>query len=112
MRDRTEIYTIMVCEKLEEDIYPSGKHSGFPIYGSSRVVGYYRDYADAQKALTTNALDLHETCYDYGCIEKVSEGIYQCGMLMGWYKYDKESDSYKPIETPDFDKHTCGRTIG
>ena len=110
--ERMIIYTVMVCTKLEEKIFEDGTHSGFPTYGSSRVVGYYTDYASAQSALKSNALDLNETIYNYGCIEKVQEGLYQGGMLMGWYKFDKEQNSYLPIDTPEFEAHICGRTIG
>ena len=106
------IYTILTCEKLEEQVYPTGKKSGFPEYGASSVVGFYTSFLDAHEALTNNRTDLHETCYDYACIEKVEEGLARPGELVGWYRYDKESGKYIPIETPSFDKHICGRTIG
>ena len=111
-KERAIIYAVMVCTKFEEEVYPTGKRSGFPDYGESRVVGFYTDYADAQKAVKNNVCDIHETSYDFACIEKVKEGIYSPGMLMEWYKYNPDKDEYEPIETPDFDKHTCGRTIG
>lgn len=106
------IYTILTCEKLEEQIYPTGKKSGFADYGDASVVGFYTSFLDAHEALTNNRTDLHETCYDYACIEKVEEGLARPGELVGWYRYDRESNKYIPIETPSFDKHTCGRTIG
>lgn len=106
------IYVIMVCTKLEEGIYPDGKKSGFPKYGERCTVGYYKSLADAENALATNATDMWETCYDYACIERVQEGLCRPGQLISWYKYNKEKDGYLAIDTPEFDKHTCGRTIG
>ena len=106
------IYAIMTCTKLEEDIYPTGKMSGFSDYGAFRTVGYFASLDDAKTALLHNSTDLWETCYDYACIEKVEEGLANPGELVGWYKYDREKDGYFPIETPSFDKCTCGRTIG
>lgn len=106
------IYTILTCTKLEEQVYPTGKKSGFPDYGASSVVGFYTSFLDAHEALTNNRTDLHETCYDYACIEKVEEGLARPGELVGWYKYDKDVNKYIPIETPSFEKHICGRTIG
>ena len=109
------IYAILTCEKLEERIYrisPTGKKSCFPDYGSSSVAGFYTSFLDAHEALTNNWTDLHETCYDYACIEKVEEGLARPGELVGWYKYDKNVNKYIPIETPSFEKHICGRTIG
>ena len=106
------IYTILTCEKLEEQVYPTGKKSGFPNYGASSVVGFYTSFLDAHEALTNNRTDLHETCYDYACIEKVEEGLARPGELVGWYRYDRVSNKYIPIETPSFEKHICGRTIG
>lgn len=100
------IYTILTCEKLEEEV------SGFPDYGASSVVGFYTSFLDAHEALTNNRTDLHETCYDYACIEKVEEGLARPGELVGWYKFDRGKGGYFPIETPSFDKHICGRTIG
>ncbi len=106
------IYTIMTCTKLEPQYYPSGRISGFADYGRSRVVGFFTNYADAQKALRLNSGDMFETVYEYACIERVEEGLFQSGYLMGWYQYDKGKDSYLPIDIPEYDKHTCGRTIG
>lgn len=109
------IYTILTCTKLEEWIYPTGlieKKSGFPDYGASSVVGFYTSFSDAHEALTNNRTNLHETVYDYACIEKVEEGLARPGELVGWYKFDRGKGGYFPIETPDFEKHICGRTIG
>lgn len=106
------IYAIMTCTKLEEEVYPTGKRSGFPDYGTSKTAGYFTSLDDAKTALLHNSTDLWETCYDYACIEKVEEGLECPGELVGWYKYDREKNGYSPIETPSFDKHICGRTIG
>ncbi len=113
MTDPQIIYTIMVCSKLDPRYLPSGKIStGSADYGESRVVGFYTNYADAQKVLDGNICNVHETHYEYACIERAEEGIYQSGRLMGWYQYDKDKDSYTPIDTPEFDRYAIGRSIG
>ena len=111
-RKPVEIYTILACEKLEEDITKIGKPNGFSNYGCSHIAGFYTDFNDCVSALHRNTCDIWETCYNYACIEKVEEGICQPGILLGWYKYDRERNGYFHIDTPAFEKHTCGRTIG
>ena len=106
------IYVIMVCSKLEAEIYPSGEKANFSNYGSTRIVGFYTKFSDADRAIRKNICDVWETCYNYACIEKVSEGVYHPGTLMGWYKFNTKKEEYEPIETPLFDVNTHGRTIG
>ena len=104
--DENCIYVILTAEKLEESPY------GFPDYGSTRLPGYFTDLDEARKAVINNAEDMWETVYDYACIEKVSEGLYGVENFCEWYQFDVETGGYKKIDTPEFEKHICGRTIG
>lgn len=100
------IYTILTAEKLEEDT------NGFPNYGSIRVPGFFTGLDEAREAVTDNAGDMWETVYDYVCIEKVDEGLYGADGFCEWYKFNVETGGYEKIDTPEFEEHICGRTIG
>lgn len=63
-----DIYTIMVFEKLERN------KSGYPDFGSQRVVGFYTNKDDAFHDVQINALDIRECAYSYALIERVEEG--------------------------------------
>ena len=104
----TNIYTITTLEKVETD------KNGWFEHGDSRVVGYYMDLDTAKEAVMNNACDINETVYDYAVIEKVKEGIFHPSNKALWFKYDKETDSYKPIDTPKEAKNACacGFSIG
>lgn len=100
------IYTITMLEKVEND------KNGWPNFGSTNVVGYYTDLDVAIKAVTSNACDINETVYDYAVIEEVSEGLYNPSIKSYWFKYNREKDSYEPIDEPNEVKHICGFSIG
>ena len=100
------IYTITMLEKVEND------KNGWPSFGSTDVVGYYTDLDVAIEAVTNNACDINETVYDYAVIEKVSEGLYNPSVTSYWFKYNREKDSYEPIDEPNEVKHICGFSIG
>lgn len=112
IKENATIYVIMACTKLEEVKDKTGQSTGWADYGDSHIPGYYTDYYTCVKYVINNAADIWETCYDYVCIEKVEEGLAMPGKLMGWYKYNKETGKYDPIEQPEFDKKFGGRTIG
>lgn len=100
------IYTILTTEKLEEDL------NGFPNYGCTRIPGFFTDLEEAREAVKSNAGDIWETVYDYACIEKVSEGLYGIEGSCEWYKYNADTNCYEKIDTPEFEEHICGRSIG
>lgn len=100
------IYTITMLEKVEND------KNGWPSFGSTDVVGYYTDLDVAIEAVSSNACDINETVYDYAVIEKVSEGLYNPSVTSYWFKYNREKDSYEPIDEPNEVKHICGFSIG
>ena len=43
--------------------------------GSTRCVGYYENFNDADETVRNNRCDIWETIYDYCMIEKVDEGL-------------------------------------
>ena len=100
------IYTITMLEKVEND------KNGWPSFGSTDVVGYYTDLDVAIEAVSSNACDINETVYAYAVIEKVSEGVYNPSVTSYWFKYNREKDSYEPIDEPNEVKHICGFSIG
>ena len=104
--DKNCIYVILTAEKFEGSPY------GFPNYGSTRLPGYFTDLDEARDVVKNNIGDIWETVYDYACIEKVSEGLYGTKDFCEWYKYNADTGCYEKIDTPKFEEHICGRTIG
>lgn len=103
---RIDIYTILVCERLEAD------DKGWPDFGSSRIVGYYTDKSYAISAVEANMCDINETCYNYVIIEKIEEGLYNPSDETIFFKYDINTDTYKEIPKPAFLEHFSGFSIG
>lgn len=101
------VYTIMVFEKIE------CKH-GFCNLGCKRLVGFYHNFDEAEQAVTTNAGDINETCYNYAIIERVKPGLYQCATSEDrtLYKFNYETHIYNKIEEPEFFNRFVGFTIG
>lgn len=101
-----KIYVINTMTKLEKD------QNGFPDFGSERIVGFYKEFKDAEDAVVNNICDIYETIYNYALIEEVEEGLYNSSLNRWFYKYNKEKDEYEKIEEPEFLKHYSGFTIG
>ena len=108
------IYLITVMQKIEEVVSKSGKRTGIPDFGDTRVVGYYFTYDDARETVVNNAGDIHETIYDYALIEKVAPGIYNGATSdsRSVFKYNKAKERYDPVEEPAFLSNICGIGIG
>lgn len=102
--EKKRIYVITVAEKLDMD------KTGFPDFGSTSVPGWYPRKEDAERAVTENACDINETCYEYAVIEEIEEGLYNPATSgHRWlYKYDREKNGYEPIPEPECLKHFCG----
>lgn len=107
MMKKKKIYTILTFESLGQD--PITKA---PELGSERLVGWYSDFATAEESVRDNACDINETCYRYALIEECSEGLYQYAPHHWLYEYNKETDTYNPIEEPPFMKVCTTFTIG
>lgn len=102
--EKKRIYVITVAEKLNMD------ETGFPDFGSTSVPGWYPRKEDAEHAVTENACDINETCYEYAVIEEIEEGLYNPATSgHRWlYKYNRERNGYEPIPEPECLKHFCG----
>jgi hypothetical protein len=100
------IYVIMVFTQFEKD------KTGFPNFGTERVVGYYRTLNDAMKAVGENAGDINEKTYDYALVETVREGVYPCSEERIFFKFNYEKDGYEKMKEPAFMAHFCGLTMG
>ena len=63
-----------------------------------RCFGYYPEKEDAFEAVRRNSCDMHETMYDYIVVEEIEPGIHGMAEVVGWFKYNRETDGYDPIE--------------
>lgn len=101
------IYAITVMETIEE-------RNRIPYFGDSRCIGFYFTYDDARDAVMNNYCDIWETIYDYAIIEKIAPGFYNGASSddRSTFKYDKDKDSYVPIDEPKILKHIYGIGIG
>lgn len=97
---------ITVMEKLEES------DLGFPLIGSNRCWGFYKDKNSAIKALHNNTTDMWETVYNYAVIEEYYEGISAYNFNRQFFKYDKEKKGYFEIDEPECVKYSIGFAIG
>lgn len=66
--------------------------------GHTRTFGFFKEILEAEKALKENRLDMHECMYDYAVIEFIKQGIHPYAQVTGWFKYDKETDSFQPTK--------------
>ena len=103
--ERTKIYTITGMTNLQKGV------DDFPDFGDTRIFGYYTSKEHAFESTKHNALDIHETIYDYVIIEEVEEGLYQPSDER-WFFHYIGNDTYEEISEPDFMKHFCGISIG
>ena len=101
-----KIYIITTMTKLEQN------KLGWPEYGSTRTVGWYESFNDAEKCVVYNNGDIWETCYDYAIIEEVEEGLYPYCKPRWFYKYNIETGEYERIEEPELMKHIVCIGIG
>ena len=107
--DVTPVYTIMVCDKLEEMIYEHADAdgtvtqtpSGYVAFGDRDVVGFFHEKEYAIEAVKANACDINETCYRYAIVEEVNPGIYTRTKKRWIFKYNRELDEYIQIEEPE-----------
>ena len=77
---------------------------GWDKYGTkgSRCVGYFPKYSEAREEVINNALDIYEDgYYPYAVIEAVEPGIYSICEVPIFFKFNKETKKYEPIECPE-----------
>lgn len=101
---RAKIYTITGLTELTTE-------NSWPNFGDERTFGYYTNKEKAIDAVKHNALDIHETIYNYVIVEEVEEGLYNPSCTRWWFKYTG-NDTYTEIPEPDFMKHFAGISIG
>lgn len=105
-----KIYTIMMMRRLEKNTKGGRK----PIFGGTRIVGYYENYEDAYISVTGNSCDIHQGIYQYALIEEVKEGLLNPAKSEDrhWFEYSEKTDRYIEIKEPDFCNNFNGITIG
>ena len=67
-----------------------------------RLVGYYKDFETAEKAVLNNECDLAEQVYAYAMIQKVGEGLYQEPDFVNLYMFDWENKEYFRVVCQDW----------
>lgn len=86
--------------------------------GSSigRTVAVVDEFALADAWLRSNAADLHETIYQIALIEEVYKNELYGGLVYGreqfWYAWEPNEHGFRPIETPECYRSSCGYGIG
>ena len=83
--------------------------------GVRRVVGFYKDFATAERAVLENCCDLYEDgYYKYAVIEELEDGLYPYCSKPKFYKWqgDIKTGGYKKIRRPKATKGFFGFTIG
>lgn len=87
---------------------------GFLHTRPTRCWGFYSNKEDALFALHTNMTDMWETIYNYAVLEPYMEGIsgYDFETPREWFKYNKNTNSYEPIEEPEGVKNYAGFALG
>ena len=77
-----------------------------------RTWGFYTHLEDAINTLDKNITDLWETIYDYAVIEEYLEGISGYNFNRQFFKYDRDMNSYRPIEIPKEVGHYASFALG
>ena len=80
--------------------------------GSSRCVGYSREFEEAEELVKENACDICDSIYKYTVIEDVPEGIYQYDTEPKWYEYNEKENRYESCDRPEWAKGFAGFGIG
>ncbi len=76
--------------------------------GCTNTVGYFYEFADAQRAVIGNVCDINETIFDYAVIEEMPVGLYPYSTNSWFYKFNYDKKVYEAIEKPAF-VHECFR---
>jgi hypothetical protein len=100
------MYFITTIEHL-----PKGNYKDM---GSTRCVGYYKTFEDANECVVNNNGDIWEYLYDYCVIEKIEEGLYRYAFDNDrhFYKFNLEIKKYDPIDAPEEFDGIVGLSIG
>ena len=92
--DNKTIFVITVFEKCE----PNDKW--YADTGCTRSPCFRPTFELAEEVVKTNMCDIWETCYNYACIEEISQMLYPHCESIHYYKYNKDIDGYEKIEAP------------
>ena len=82
--------------------------------GRCRVVGFYEDFATAEKCVLENWGDIYEDgYYKYAVIEAIEPGLYPTCLTPVFYKWEGtiKEGGFKKIKRPSATKGFCGFTI-
>lgn len=97
MDDIKAIYIISVFERCR----PGQTLDGNPDLGVCEAVGYRFDYESAYQTVKNNCCDIWESCFDYAVIAEVLPTVYPEAKIMQVFMYNRDTNKYEPIDTPD-----------
>ena len=88
--------------------------ASYDMFGThtSRCWGFYNNFIDADIVVRNNITDLWEYTYDYIVIEEYEMGISNVTLERWFYKFNKETKKYEPMDEPEALKHYSGFAIG
>ena len=89
-----KIYTITTMTKLEQD------KLDWSDYGSTRTVGWFNNFDEAERTVVYNYRDIWETCYDYAIIEEKKPLLFNDMLIaMNTYHYMPDKPIYKYLSS-------------
>lgn len=92
------IYTITCIEKIEED-------KGWPVFGTSKFIGYYFNKDEALEDVEANNCDINEFLFRFAVIEEIEPGLYSLPRKRWVFEFDDKSRTYHPIDEPKAMRH-------
>lgn len=98
------IFVVTVFEKCESSEY------GFAETGCTRSPCFRTTFAEAEEVVKLNMCDIWEHCYDYAVIHEIGAELYPYKHMRKFYKFNRQLNSYEPIEEPECLSHIdfCG----
>lgn len=117
---RQKIYIIVTHEiDYNKPIFPDipRKDGDWNFVVNSRTVAWFSDLETAQKCITENWGDIHETRYNYASVEETHSGLYPLIEKEHWYEWYEDSNKigdgkYISCEKPERLKNVCNFGIG
>jgi hypothetical protein len=91
------IYQIGRCTHITQSVV--GK---YPILEDANHYAWYDSFELAEKCVTHNLGDIHETIYDWVIIEQYEFNVSNSVAVNRWvYKFDEITEKYKRVEEPE-----------
>lgn len=98
------IFVVTVFEKCE----PNDNY--YADIGCTRSPCFRYTLEEAEEVVEFNMCDIWERCYNYAVIHEIGCEVYPHHHMRKFYKYNKDTDTYHPIQEPECLKYMdfCG----